>query len=202
MAYGDSLENKEEVVSVTEESDFETLKSKDVNTLKKIGFSEREINALQEVNLEPLTFSDFISLLEFHDNKAVKLEDLIPSKIIQHHETTEGDVVTINVKPFEMVYFNEEGGISKTFYTKLHYAVDIKKPMIFQSRDEFKVNFNNWYSLFEYAKLHYISSSGEVYEDYITREKTNSGDVPFEFDVKQKIHGMFIIYQASQVFLL
>lgn len=189
MAYGNSIENKEDAVSVAEKRDFETLKSKDASTLEQLGFSEKEINTIQEVDLEQLTFNNFISLLEFNDNKTVNPEDLVPVEIKQHQERTEGAVVNIHVKPVEAVYLNEEGGISMTFYTKLHYTVDIKKPMIFQSADEFKLNFNNWYSMFEYAKLHYISPSGEVFEDYVTRKKTSNGDVSFKFEIKQKRDG-------------
>ncbi|OIJ15149.1 hypothetical protein BKP35_04665 [Anaerobacillus arseniciselenatis] len=136
--------------------------------------------------METLTFRDFVSLLELHDNKIVQPEDLISSDVYQLIEIKEG-VVSIVVRLVETIHFNEGG--SKTFYTKFEYTVDIQKPMFWQSRDEFKIIFNNWYSLFEYAKLHYTSSKGEVYEQYITRKKTSSGVVPFEFAVRQKIDG-------------
>lgn len=189
MAYGESLGNKEGTVSVAEKKDFESLRSKDVNTLEQLGFNEKEISSIKEVDLEQLTFSDLIGLLEFYDNKTVNPEDLVSSEINQHEEKTEGDFVNIHVNPVEMVYLDEEDGINKTFYTKLYYTVDIKKPMVFQSGDEFKLNYNNWYPLFGYAKLHYVSTNGKVHEEYVTREKTSSGDVPFEFEVRQKLNG-------------
>jgi hypothetical protein len=188
IAYGNSLEYKGYNALVNEKNDQKTLKNKEVSELKKIGFDEKEINALKEANLETLTFRDFVSLLELQDNKLVESEDLKSIDIYQLHETTEVDIVSIDVRPVEAVHFIEEGG-SKTFYTKLQYTVDIKKPMILQSREEFKIMFYDSYPLFEYVKLQYISSKGEVNEQYVTRKKTSSGDVPFEFKVKQKIDG-------------
>jgi hypothetical protein len=61
--------------------------------------------------------------------------------------------------------------------------------MVFQSQDQFKLNYNNWYPLFGYAKLHYISKNGEAYEEFVNNEETGFRNVPFEFEVRKKIDG-------------
>jgi hypothetical protein len=126
MSYSELLDNKEQAIQVTEQSDVESLSNKETNTLKQLGFSKKEINALKETESEHLTLSDFIGFLEAYDNKSVNPDDLVPSEINLHEERNEEDFVEINVKPVETVYVDGEDGNYKIFYTKLHYTVDVK----------------------------------------------------------------------------
>ncbi|MEC5424601.1 hypothetical protein QGM71_13960 [Virgibacillus sp. C22-A2] len=203
VSYGKILDNNRESIEVTEKKDFESLKSKDINLLEQLGFSEREIKTIQEIDLESLTLSDWIFQLEMYDNNSINPDDLVLSEINSHSEDNEGDIVNINVNPVETIYKDEENGGGKTFYTKLHYTVDIEKPMLLQSQDQFNLKYNNWYPFFGYAKLRYISTKGEVYEEFVSNEETSYGNEPLEFEVRKKRNGdMFYLSGISGMYIL
>ena len=200
MFYAEILEDKKNPIEVTEKSDFESLSNMEMNTLEQLGFSEKQINAVKEIDSEHLTLRDFINIFEAYD-KSVNPYDLVSSEINLQQESNEGDFVEINVVPVETVYVD---GKNKTFYTRLHYTVDFKKPMLFQSQDQFRLDFNEWYPWFGYAKLHYVSKKGDEYEEYVTREETGSyKGVPFNFEVRKQVDGKtFYLSGISGIYIL
>ncbi|WP_156289528.1 hypothetical protein [Oceanobacillus salinisoli] len=203
MSYNKALDKKGEAIQVNVKNDFETFKNKDEGTLERFGFSNEEIKAIQEIELNSLTLSDFIILFETNDNHSVNKDDLALSEITSISEKTEGETVEVTVNPDKTLFIDENEGNGRTFYTNLHYTVDIKKLMFFQSEDQFKLNYNNWYPFFGYAKLHYVSTDGKVHEEFVSKEEKSHGNEPFKFKVRKKVNNeTYYLSSISGIYIM
>ncbi|MDC3414592.1 hypothetical protein NC797_11300 [Aquibacillus sp. 3ASR75-11] len=188
FSYKEVIEQKTPPLNVTEKKDFESLSNETVQTLQKMGFNEIGISTIKELSGDsPL--NEVITYLEEFDNQQLNIKDLKSMELILNSEREEGDNLTINVKPIASFYTNSENDEYETYYTKVHFAVNVNNPMVFQSKDTFQLGFNEWYRMFGYAKLHYVSKSGEKYDEYRSTVNSSTREEMIKFDVRKSVDG-------------
>lgn len=185
--YEKALKNKQGSIELTEKNDFGDLKGKSFDELEGLGFDKKEITAFHAMTQRNLTLADFVGITGDHEGKVVNFTDLLPGESIRIEETDDvNNLVEIKTGPVEIVYLDKE---NKTFFTKLNYTIEVKNPMFFQLKDQFKLDTNEWYYLFGYSKLHYVSKTGEEYAEYIDGEKLiGVENTPLKFEVRRKVN--------------
>lgn len=201
----DKILKESETVTVEERNDFRELKKKDLIELYKIGFQVDEINSIENLDLDSLTLEGILDTIIHTLNR--DRDDAVLKKLayVKDKETTVGkELATINSKIAEAMYSPKE---DKT-YLKLHYTVQIQKPMIFQFQDNFILMNNDWHYFFGYSKRHYVSKTGKTYFEYSTKDFMPSRRYPdssifLDLDIRKKINNeIFCLKGISGVMII
>lgn len=168
---GGVVQKYKDQVIVNESGDLEYLRNKTEDELKEIGFTSNEIEVLHEINDEQVSLNQLLQSLLDEQGSVEIAEMHRHNELLQKEE--EGDpIINIHAEPVETVYLDDK----ETFVTKIHYTASINKPLFFQRQDFFYMLFNSqWNRLFGYTKLHYVSNSGETFEEYVVSQPIIGG---------------------------